>query len=417
MILDVYTYPIWIENQRQSCECTFQSSVATCMDSTLTPSHISSPSDPLTWCVAKGFLLNHMPEFDKHYLPPSVSITGDSMFDDTLAFALMADHSNTWSTSIPLDVRLTYILPYSGYHESRQNWRPLFFAKFYSIVADAQSPAEAMRRLIAPNVFLNWTAHVWDSRPILPNQTDFNLQWSSSTSPPIADPFSFISYGYSSCTGWATMVTYLARSVGIPARQVGTPCWNSIFENVDFRGLAQDNPNVTLCWHGGAVSNTTGQVVGGGYLNNHNWCEWYDPEIEGGWVFQNVPPQDNKPDSQSLCPNWSAEHGCGWDAETGCKEVTGGPGAAARDHEIFSVTWSPVSSAHTSIDSEELKVLNKYLQDLNGGDVIDVANLKLSNGEPVSPLVWAPHHKSPIGEILANVGLRVVNRTDFYRCH
>ena len=48
------------------------------------------------------------------------------------------------------------------------------------------------------------------------------------------------------------MFTYIARSVGIPARQVGTPCWNQVTEGVDYRGLAAGNPNVSLCWRGGS---------------------------------------------------------------------------------------------------------------------------------------------------------------------
>jgi hypothetical protein len=43
------------------------------------------------------------------------------------------------------------------------------------------------------------------------------------------------------------MITYIARSVGIPARQVGTPCWNG----GDFAGLATSNSRVQECWAGG----------------------------------------------------------------------------------------------------------------------------------------------------------------------
>ena len=44
----------------------------------------------MRFCLAKAWLVDHMPEWDKHYLPPSVSVTGASMFDDNIAFALMA---------------------------------------------------------------------------------------------------------------------------------------------------------------------------------------------------------------------------------------------------------------------------------------------------------------------------------------
>ena len=32
--------------------------------------------------------------------------------------------------------KLAYVLPYAAYHEARQNWRPLFFAKFFGKLAN-----------------------------------------------------------------------------------------------------------------------------------------------------------------------------------------------------------------------------------------------------------------------------------------
>jgi hypothetical protein len=348
---------------------------------------------PLTYCAAKQYLLDHMPEHDKLFMPPSVSIDGGSMFDDNIAFAMMADRVNTWSNNIPLSVRMAYTLPYASYQESRQNWRPLFFAKFFQIVQGAASPEDAFERLISPNVFLNWTANGWDSRPSLSKETNYNIQWSSSTSPPIIDPFSFVAYGYSSCTGFATMVSYVARSVGIPARQSGTPCWNSVFEGVDFRGRAADNANVTMCWHAGL--NSKGSVDKGGinsFLNNHNWAEIW--QSDGSWAFHNVPPGSKAPNSPSLC-DWTEGHGCGWSEDHGCSKVMGGPGAAMQDHEIFAVTWSDVGGDAS----------------VHGGPIVDAADF------PWSPLVWAPGHVSPNGERMFKTGgLRLVNRTEHYRC-
>ena len=68
------------------------------------------------------------------------------MLDDTLAFALMADRAARWSRTIPLEVKLAYLLPYATYHESRQNWRPLLFAKFFALVADAPDVRTAISR-------------------------------------------------------------------------------------------------------------------------------------------------------------------------------------------------------------------------------------------------------------------------------
>ena len=129
--------------------------------------------------------------------------------------------------------------------------------------------------------------------------------------------------------------------------------------------------------------------------------EYWDDE-NSKWVFQNVPPQRSKPDSDSLC-HYNESTGCNYDPKYGCSKVTGGPAAAMRDHEIFAITWSDPHD----IDTES---------SIDGGAVIDVKNLKLSSGESVSPLVWSPRLSSPLGVQLKNVGLRVVNRTEFYRC-
>ena len=106
-----------------------------------------------------------MPEFDKYFMPPSVTVSGQSMFDDNIAFALMADNASAYSAKIPLSVKLAYGLPYASYHESRVNWRPLFFAKFFQLVVGSTSTHEAITHLAAPNVFLNWTSNVWASHP------------------------------------------------------------------------------------------------------------------------------------------------------------------------------------------------------------------------------------------------------------
>jgi hypothetical protein len=206
----------------------------------------------LTYCVSLAWLLEHMPPWDANFLPPSVVGNGSSMLEDNIAFALMADRATPWARSYPLGVKLGYLLPYASYHESRQNWRPLFFAKYFPVVAGATSATEALSRLIAPNRFLNWSGLA------LPGEAasaGYSLKWQSSTSPPVIAPLDFVAYGKGSCTAWATLLTYILRAVGIPARQVGTPCWNSVFQGIDYRSLATQNPNVSSCWQASRTPN------------------------------------------------------------------------------------------------------------------------------------------------------------------
>ena len=280
---DVYAYPRWISLQQRACECRPSSDANlmpsgepsrpsfTCLDGGKATDWRaiakSSPAAALTYCVAKAWLLEHMPTFDLHFLPGSVVVNSTSMLEDVVAFALMADHAAAWSSGIPLGIRLAYILPYGSYHESRQNWRPLFFAKFFGLVANASSVEDAWGRLLAPNAFAEWTQHYWPASSQQAGAGNaYTIEWSSSTAPPVVAPFDFLAYGYGSCSAWATLVTYVGRAVGLPARQAGTPCWNSIYEGVDFRGRASTNPNVSLCWQGGSSA----RGHGAGYLNNHN---------------------------------------------------------------------------------------------------------------------------------------------------
>ena len=95
----------------------------------------------------------------------------------------------------------------------------------------------------------------------------------------------------------------------MPARQAGTPCWNSEYSGVDYRGLASENENVRLCWHGGSAA----RGHGGGFLNNHNWVEYYDP-ADGAWHFVNVPPGTKAPDAGLCGDDFAAARGCGYNA-------------------------------------------------------------------------------------------------------
>ena len=420
---DTYAYPLWVQQQQLACECTaLPGGTAACHSAGAlidwrAAARASVVGAPLTWCLARAWMLDHMPEFDKRFLPPSITVNGSSMLDDQLAFAVMADAAAGWAETVPLAAKLAYILPYATTHESRQNWRPLFFAKYVRLVQGAVTVEQAMDRLLAdPNLF-QWSAHSWEDSPVQPPTAvgavgaaaegktatrQWSVEWSSSTSPPVTAPLDAVAYGYSSCTGKATFVTYIARAVGIPARVAGTPCWDS----GPFAGLASHNKNVSLCWNGGSA-----QQHGGGYLYNHNWVEVYAPSAVphsgSPWSMLNVPlPSTFTPGGGGswMCPGferWS--EGCSFNASNPagheCDGIAADAGAAMRDHEIFSLTWA--EDADSGLDE--------------GGEIVEVAHLRLSSGEPASPLVWAPTLADAYGAPL-RISLRVVNRTAAYRC-
>eukprot|EP00729_Bicosta_minor_P011397 gene11397-5596_t len=402
----LYRYPDWVADQMAACVCSkVQPSGFQCL-----AGGKSLPAQPeeLSFCVAKSYMLARMPTFDLHYLPPAVTVQGTSMLDDNIAFALLADAAAPFSKNIPLSLRLAYILPYASFHEPRNNWRPLFFSKYFNLSSHATTTIGAMQTLL-PGAFRDWSgnpplmkgaspphsiasAESWtDASASTPD--NWQIRWKSSTAPPVTGPFDFVAYGHGSCTAWSTLITYILRSVGVPARQVGTPCWNSAFGGTNFTGLALHNPNVTKCWHGSAKEGGK-MVFGNDFLNNHNWVELWDDVLQQ-WVHVNTPPGSSTPNS-GLC-SWNVSTGCDYSNVTGCTHA-GKLGQAMLDHPIFSPSWS--------------------LQgDIEGEEIVDVATLTLSNGEAVSPLVWAPNFKNAFGEPLAHDGLRMLNLTSQYRCH
>mmetsp|Transcript_96030 Transcript_96030/g.176474 ORF Transcript_96030/g.176474 Transcript_96030/m.176474 type:complete len:364 (-) Transcript_96030:3-1094(-) len=330
------------------------------------------------------YLLQHMPSFDLQFLPPSVTVEGFSMLDDNIAFALMAWNASGLLPKPPLQVAFSYFLPYASYHEPRTNWRPLFFAKYFGMAGKAVTSRKAVDALIAGGTpLMKWTAHTWADFPGSRSNT-YNLgPFAPSSTPPVVGPFDFTAYGYASCTGWATFLASALKAVGVPARQVGAPCWNT----AEFAGPATSNPNVSACWSGGPPDGP----YGGKYLNNHNWVEYWDNEA-GDWHFVDVASSSSS-ESTWFCTDYSENEGC---------SCTSNAGKAARDHEILAVTWTDVAEASLKFD---------------GGRVLDVATeLHLTTGEAVSPLVWSPRLRSPLGTELKDVGLRAVNRTAFYRC-
>ena len=70
-----------------------------------------------------------------------------------------------------------------------------------------------MGRLVAPNVFTEWTRHYWAASPRQSTDGEaYSVRWGSSSSPPVIAPFDMLAYGYGSCSAWSTILT----CVGLP---------------------------------------------------------------------------------------------------------------------------------------------------------------------------------------------------------
>lgn len=174
------------------------------------------------------FLIENMPRKDLQ------SLTAAFLLENT-AWAYKGLQEAPWANSIPKDIFLNEIVSYVSTTESRDNWRKRLYEICYPLVKSCQTPREAARVL---------------------NDSIFRLlKVKYSTKRRVADqgPFETMSTGVATCTGLSILLVDACRSVGVPARMVGTPLWY----------------------------NKTG---------NHTWVEIWD----GDWYFTGASEQDAK---------------------------------------------------------------------------------------------------------------------------
>ena len=149
---------------------------------------------------AMEWLITHMPEADLKNLSSDYLIINSE-------YAFKAKQSFEWAKNVPGEIFLNYVLPYASLNERRDEWREDFFYKFSPIVKNASSAYEAAA--------------------ILNNKIFKMVEVKYSTDRPKADqsPYESIEAGMASCTGLSFLLINACRSVGVPARFVGTPMW------------------------------------------------------------------------------------------------------------------------------------------------------------------------------------------------
>tara|TARA_S200000501_G_scaffold350320_1_gene367210 strand:+ start:122 stop:1222 length:1101 start_codon:yes stop_codon:yes gene_type:complete len=149
---------------------------------------------------AMKWLISHMPEADMQNLSSDYLITNSE-------YAFKAKNYFEWGKKVPDKIFLNYVLPYASLNERRDEWRKDFFYKFSPIVKNSISAYEAAATL---------------------NNEIFEMVGVKySTNRPKADqsPYESIEAGLASCTGLSFLLINACRSVGIPARFIGTPMW------------------------------------------------------------------------------------------------------------------------------------------------------------------------------------------------
>jgi hypothetical protein len=146
------------------------------------------------------WLIKHMPEEDLK------SITSDFLLENC-EFAYKAWKETSWGKEIPEDVFFEYILPFANLNEKRERWRKDFYYRFSEIMRNSVSAYQAAASL---------------------NNKMFEMVGVKySTKRPKADqsPYESMDAGLASCTGLSILLIDACRSIGVPARFVGTPMW------------------------------------------------------------------------------------------------------------------------------------------------------------------------------------------------
>lgn len=149
---------------------------------------------------AASFLVAHMPDKDKKSLTPEFLMTHlDSVFKSRAEFP--------WAAEVPWEVFLNDALPYAVFDETRELWHAELREISRPMVKNAKSASEAAQAL-NQGLFNQIKVHYHTGRK-KPNQ---------SLSESMAS-------GRATCTGLTIILVNACRSVGIPARAVGTPLW------------------------------------------------------------------------------------------------------------------------------------------------------------------------------------------------
>ena len=152
------------------------------------------------------FLFTHMPEHDLKQLSPSLLIANVTLAEDAMAKA-------PWRDQVPRAIYLNDVLPYACVNETRDDWRQMLREKCTPLIADCKTPGEAAQRI---------------------NQKLFklvNVKYSTKRKRADQSPLESMETGLATCTGLSILLVDACRSVGIPARVVGTPLWANLRGN------------------------------------------------------------------------------------------------------------------------------------------------------------------------------------------
>ena len=155
---------------------------------------------PKSQRMGMEWLIKHMPDED-------LKTVSSGFLLDNCDLAYKAWKKSSWGSDIPESIFFEYVLPFASLNEKRESWRKDFFNRFLPVIKNATSPYEAAA--------------------ILNNKMFEMVGVKYSTERPKADqsPYESMDAGQASCTGLSILLIDACRSIGVPARFVGTPLW------------------------------------------------------------------------------------------------------------------------------------------------------------------------------------------------
>ncbi|WP_233215695.1 transglutaminase-like domain-containing protein [Rhodopirellula bahusiensis] len=181
------------------------------------------------------FLIANMPESDLQ------TLSADYLLENTrLAYQAWTDAP--WAKEIPKDIFLNHVLPYASIYERRDEWRADFRKRCLPMMEGASSPSEAAA-LINQKLFKN-VGVKYSTRRVKADQS----------------PLESMETGLASCTGLSVLLIDACRSVGIPARFVGTPLWFNQSGNHSWVEVWDDG------WHFTGAAEPTGNELDRGWF-------------------------------------------------------------------------------------------------------------------------------------------------------
>ena len=152
------------------------------------------------------FLLENMPDRDLRSLSAAFLL-------EHLNLGYEAWEKAPWSSAVPRELFFNDVLPYTCLNEQRELWRAKLREVCAPIVQDCKRPGDA--------------AHLLNQKlfPFL------NVRYSTTRKRPDQSPSETMQSGVATCTGLSILLVDACRSVGIPARVVGTPMWSNLRGN------------------------------------------------------------------------------------------------------------------------------------------------------------------------------------------